>query len=127
MAKNHLLARAQSLAATRSFGTEGVYELGSIMPAEHVYLKYTGSVNLEKFRMITDNLASASMAIVALGEDILQKDVIDINVMDSVTNNLIETYRGCTAESYDTSYRANDIVTEQISFLFLSCSNNANS
>lgn len=97
------------------------------MPAEHVYLKYTGSVNLEKFRMITDNLASASMAIVALGEDILQKDVIDINVMDSVTNNLIETYRGCTAESYDTSYRANDIVTEQISFLFLSCSNSANS
>lgn len=30
MAQNHLVARAQSLSANRSFGTEGVYELGSI-------------------------------------------------------------------------------------------------
>ena len=30
MAANNLIARAQTLTANRSYGTEGVYELGSI-------------------------------------------------------------------------------------------------
>lgn len=121
MAQNHLVARAQSLSAQRSFGTEGVYEIGSIMPHEHVYLKYTGSVTLERFRMVSSSLASAQMgAIAALGEDILNKDIITINVMDSITKDLVESFHGCSASSYSTSYRANQIVTESIEFLYLS-------
>lgn len=122
MAKNTLIGRAQSLTADVSFGTEGVYELGSIMPQEHVYLKYTGTVTLERFRMIDLNFANASLGIAALGEDILQKDVIDINVMDDITKGVIETYRGCTADSHNTSMRANQIVTENMRFFFLTCS-----
>lgn len=120
MAQNHLIARAQSLSANRSFGTEGVYELGSIMPAEHVYLKYTGSLTLERFRMVANNLASSAMNIAALGEDILQKDIITINIMDSVTRNVVESFFGCSASSYNTAYRANQIVSETIEFLYLS-------
>ncbi len=127
MAGNNLVGRAQSLTANRSFGTEGVYEIGSIMPQEHVYLKYSGSVSLERFRMISNNLASATMGIAALGEDILQKDIVTINVFDSVTNNLVESFYGCSASSYNTSYRANSIVTESIEMLFLSSSTTANS
>lgn len=127
MAGNNLVGRAQSLTANRSFGTEGVYEIGSIMPQEHVYLKYSGSVSLERFRMISNNLASATMGIAALGEDILQKDIITINVFDSVTKNLVESFYGCSASSYNTSYRANSIVTESIEMLFLSSSTTANS
>ena len=127
MAGNNLVGRAQSLTANRSFGTEGVYEIGSIMPAEHVYLKYSGSISLERFRMISNNLASATMGIAALGEDILQKDIITINVFDSVTKNLVESFYGCSASSYNTSYRANSIVTESIEMLFLSSSTTATS
>lgn len=127
MAGNSLVGRAQSLTANRSFGTEGVYEIGSIMPQEHVYLKYSGSVSLERFRMISNNLASATMGIAALGEDILQKDIVTINVFDSVTKNLVESFYGCSASSYNTSYRANSIVTESIEMLFLSSSTTANS
>lgn len=127
MAGNNLVGRAQSLTANRSFGTEGVYEIGSIMPQEHVYLKYSGSVSLERFRMISNNLASANMGIAALGEDILQKDIITINVFDSVTKNLVESFYGCSASSYNTSYRANSIVTESIEMLFLSSSTTATS
>lgn len=127
MAGNNLVGRAQSLTANRSFGTEGVYEIGSIMPQEHVYLKYSGSVSLERFRMISNNLASATMGIAALGEDILQKDIVTINVFDSVTKNLVESFYGCSASSYNTSYRANSIVTESIEMLFLSSSTTANS
>lgn len=126
MAQNHLVARAQSLSAQRSYGTEGVYELGSVMPAEHVYLKYTGSITLERFRMVSNNLASANMGgIAALGEDILNKDIITVNVMDSVTKNLVESFYGCSASSYSTAYRASQIVTESIEFLFLSSSTTA--
>lgn len=127
MAQNHLVARAQSLSANRSFGTEGVYELGSIMPAEHVYLKYTGTLTLERFRMVANNLASQAMQIAALGKDILQKDIITINVMDSVTQNVVESFYGCTASSYNTAYRANQIVTESISFFYLDSSTTARS
>lgn len=127
MAGNNLVGRAQSLTANRSFGTEGVYEIGSIMPQEHVYLKYSGSVSLERFRMISNNLASATMGIAALGEDILQKDIITINVFDSVTKNLVESFYGCSASSYNTSYRANSVVTESIEMLFLSSSTTATS
>lgn len=127
MAGNNLVGRAQSLTANRSFGTEGVYEIGSIMPREHVYLKYSGSVSLERFRMISNNLASATMGIAALGEDILQKDIVTINVFDSVTKNLVESFYGCSASSYNTAYRANSIVTESIEMLFLSSSTTATS
>lgn len=127
MAQNHLVARAQSLSANRSFGTEGVYELGSIMPAEHVYLKYTGTLTLERFRMVANNLASQAMQIAALGEDILQKDIITINIMDSVTRNVVESFYGCTASSYNTAYRANQIVTESINFFYLSSGTTARS
>ena len=110
MAQSNLIARAQSLTANRSYGTEGVYQLGSIMPQEHVYLKYTGTLTLERFRMVSDNLASQKLDIARLGEDILQKDVITINVIDSVTQGLVEAFYGCTASQYNTSYRANQIV-----------------
>ncbi len=119
MAQNHLVARAQSLTANRAYGTQGVYEIGSIMPQEHVYLKYTGTLTLERFRMVRDNLASQTMQIARLGEDILQQDIITINVMDSVTRGLVETFWGCTASQYNTAYRANQIVTESIDFMYL--------
>ena len=127
MAQSNLIARAQSLTANRNYGTEGVYELGSIMPAEHVYLKYTGTLTLERFRMVSDNLASQKLDIARLGEDNLQKDVITINVIDSVTQGLVEGFYGCTASQYNTSYRANQIVTESIDFMYLTSKNRANS
>lgn len=126
MAKNHLIARAQSLTANRSYGTEGVYEIGSIMPREHVYLKYTGSLTLERFRMVRDNLASQQMDIAHLGEDILQADILTISVMDSVTKMVAEAFYGCSASSYNTSYRANQIVSESIEFLYLSSGTGSN-
>lgn len=127
MAANNLIARAQSLTANRSYGTEGVYELGSIMPQEHVYLKYTGTLTLERFRMVADNMASKKLDLARLGEDVLQKDIVTINVMDSVTKGVVESFFGCTASQYNTSYRASQIVTESIDFFYLSSGTSARS
>lgn len=90
------------------------------MPREHVYLKYTGSLTLERFRMVRDNLASKTMDIAKLGEDILQQDILTISVMDSVTKMVVEAFYGCSASTYNTSYRASQIVSESIEFLYLS-------
>ena len=127
MAQSNVIARAQSLTANRSFGTEGVYQLGSIMPQEHVYLKYTGTLTLERFRTVSDSFASQKLDIARLGMDVLQKDVITISVIDSVTSGLVEAFYGCTASQYNTSYRANQIVTESIDFMYLTSKNRANS
>lgn len=97
------------------------------MPAEHVYLKYTGTLTLERFRMVADNLASQTMQIARLGEDILQQDIITINIMDSVTRGVVESFFGCTASSYNTAYRASQIVSESINFFYLSSGTSARS
>lgn len=119
MAQNNVIGRAQTLTANIDYGTEGVYQLGSIMPQEHVYLKYTGTLTLERFRMALDSLADKNLDLARLGEDILTKDVVTISVTDSVTNGVIESFYGCTASKYSSSFRANQIVTESIDFFYL--------
>lgn len=86
---------------------------------EHVYLKYEGSITLERFRMTKDNLASKTMNIADLGEGILQRDILDVNVIDNVTGLVAVSYRGCSASEYSESFRVTDIATESITFLYL--------
>ncbi|WBF82165.1 tail tube protein [Mammaliicoccus virus vB_MscM-PMS2] len=117
MVGGKVVGRAQSASGQRSYGTTGVYEIGSIMPQEHVYLKYEGSINVERLRMKKENFAKLGFA--ALGEDILKKDVIDLVVVDNLTNEVIISYHGCSAENYNEEFRANEIVSESINFLYL--------
>lgn len=121
MINGKIIGRAQSASGERQFGTTGIYEIGSIMPQEHVYLKYEGSVTLERMRMKKENLAS--LGITALGEDILKRDVIDIVMMDNLTKEVIVAYRGCSAQSYSEGFQANEITTETTTFLYLTSAN----
>lgn len=114
-----IVGRAQSLDGRRSFGTEGVYEIGSIMPQEHVNNRYEGTVQLERFLIKTADLAKVGMA--ALGEEILTKDIIDIEVIDKATGNTVRVYRGCTAVDYSENFRVGAISGENASFQYLSC------
>lgn len=117
MIGNKIIGRAQSASGQRSYGTEGVYEIGSIMPQEHVYLRYEGTIDLERIRMKKEDLASLGFA--ALGEDILQKDVIDIVMMDNLTKEVVICYRGCSFVDYSESFTANDFVTETATVTYL--------
>ncbi len=121
MVKSAVLGRAQSLTGDRSFGTTGVYELGTIMPREHVFLKYTGTVSVERYRMTTNNFTNTKVA--ALGEDVLKIDVLDIAVKDNTTGKLIIVYRGCSIDDYQETYRANEITGESARFYYLTASN----
>ena len=56
-----LVGRAQTANARRTFGTQGIYEIGSIMPVEHIPLRYEGSVTLDRFliRLSGEGMASS--------------------------------------------------------------------
>lgn len=121
MINGRVIGRAQSASGERQYGTTGIYEIGSIMPQEHVYLRYEGSLTLERMRMKKEDLAK--LGITALGEDILKRDVIDIVMMDKLTKEVVVAYRGCSAQNYSESFTANEVVSESATFLYLTSAN----
>ena len=121
---NQIVGRAQSLEGRRSFGTEGVYEIGSIMPQEHINNRYEGTVSLERFLIKKADLAKAGLA--ALGEEILTRDIIDIMVLSKYKDNnnnpeVVRVYRGCTCVDYSENFRVGAISGENATFQYLSC------
>lgn len=112
------VGRAQSIDARASFGQEGQYELGSIMPVEHVALRYEGSVTVDKFRIRKSSLVDLGLA--KFGVGILKMGVINIEVTDRYTNEIIEVYRGCSLNEYSRSHRANAISGENATWMYLS-------
>jgi len=117
-----IVGRAQGLNGRRSFGTQGVYEIGSIMPQEHVNLRYEGTATLDRFLVKQDTLADLNIA--SLGEEVLKQDVIDIEVFDKTTGDIIRVYRGCTISDYSEVIKVNAICGENATFQYLTCSDN---
>ena len=120
--KGKTIGRAQGIDGDRSFGTEGVYEIGSIMPQEHVNNRYEGSINIERFFVRENDLANAGYA--ALGEEVLKRDIITIEVVDKYTGKIIRRYHGCTIVSYRETFRVNAIAGENAVFTYLRSSGN---
>lgn len=115
--KGHEIGRIQSGDGRRSFGQEGVYEIGSIMPQEHVPLRYEGGFTVDRFYVRKKSLAELGLA--ALGEEILTMDVIDIEVIDKVTGETVRVYEGCSLQDYSENFRANAIAGENASWVYL--------
>lgn len=117
--KGQVVGRAQGLDARRSFGTEGVYEIGSIMPQEHIQNRYEGSFTLERYLIKKKDLVACGM--VALGAEILEMGVLDVEVVDKLTGECVRVYRGCTTSDYSENFRVGAISGENASFYFLDC------
>lgn len=112
-----IVGRAQGANGDRSFGTEGVYEIGSIMPQEHVNNRYEGSLSMERFFVRTKDLAKAGFA--SVGEEVLKKDVITIEIVDKYTNKIVRAYHGCTIVSYNETFRVSSIAGENATWTYL--------
>lgn len=113
------VGRGQSIDGRRSFGQQGQYELGSIMPQEHVPLRYEGTVAIDKFKIRKKSLKDLGLA--ALGVGILNMDVIDIEVTDKYTGDIVNVYRGCSLQDYSENYRVGAIAGENATWQYLSC------
>jgi hypothetical protein len=111
------VGRIQSIDGQRSFGQEAVYEIGSIMPQEHIALRYDGSVTVDKFHVRKKSLDKLGLG--ALGEEILKRDVINIVVTDNITGEIVRTYEGCSLQSYSESFRVGSIAGENATWVYL--------
>lgn len=111
------VGRMQAGDGRRSFGQEGVYEIGSIMPQEHIPMRYEGGFTCDRFYMRRKDLASIGLA--ALGEDILTMDVIDIEVIDKFSGQTVRVYEGCSLQDYTENFRVNAIAGENASWVYL--------
>lgn len=111
------VGRIQSGDGRRSFGQEGIYEIGSIMPQEHVPLRYEGGFTVDKFYVRKKDLANLGLA--ALNEDILTMDIIDIEVIDNITGETVRVYEGCSLTEYSETFRVNAIAGENASWVYL--------
>ena len=120
---NQVIGRAQSLDARRSFGTEGVYEIGSIMPQEHINNRYEGTITLERFLIskVRANKALKEIKLNALAEDILDMDVIDISVIDKKSGQIVRVYQGCTCVDSSENFRVGAISGENSTWQYLRC------
>lgn len=120
-----VVGKAQGLDAERSFGTEPVYEIGSIMPQEHVHNRYEGSLTLERFFVRKNDLVQAGFA--ALNDDILTKGGISIMIQDKLGDatgtgpSTIRTYHGCSLVSYRETFRVGALAGENATFTYLRC------
>lgn len=117
------IGRAQSADGRRQFGQEGVYAIGSIMPQEHVALRYEGTFTVDSFYVRNRSLKELNLA--ALGVGILQMNVVDIVVSDKYngspapTLKAIRGYRNSSLNDYSENFRANAISGENASWLYL--------
>ena len=116
--KGIVIGRAQNLDPRVSYGTEGVYEIGSIMPQEHIHLRYEGVFSLERYLMTEQDLAQAGL--IGLGEDILEMDIIDVEIINKTTGKTLRVYRGCTFTDYTNTFRVGAIAGENATVQYLS-------
>jgi len=115
---NNAIGKCQGLEGDRSFGTEGVYEIGSIMPTELVNNRYEGNLTVERFFVRTQDLKAMGLA--SLGAEILTQDILTIDVVDKITGTSIRSYTGCTLVNYRETFRVNAIAGENATFSYLS-------
>lgn len=110
------VGKAQGLDARRSFGTEGVYEIGSIMPQELVHNRYEGSLTLDRFFIRRNDLVKQGIA--ALDDSVLQMAVLDFELVDNYTDETVRIYKGCRIQEYSESFRVGTIAGEHATFLY---------
>jgi hypothetical protein len=115
--KGKIIGRIQGLDGERNFGAEPVYEIGSIMPQEIVNNRYEGTINCERFFVRNSDLADLDMA--SVGEEILKKDMITIEVVDKYTGKIVRSYHGCTCSTYRETFRVNSIAGENATWMYL--------
>lgn len=115
--RNQIVGRLQGIDGERDFGTEGVYEIGSIMPQELINLRYEGRFNCERFYVRKKDLAKIGLA--SVGEEVLKKEPFVVEVVDKYTGAVSRSYHGCTVANYRETIRVNSIAGENATFMYL--------
>jgi hypothetical protein len=127
--RDYPIGRAQRLSARRDFGTEPVFEIGSMKPQEFVPLRYEGTVDLERYLVRLDDLkgimdrVGIKFSLSNEGKILAHSTLgFNIRVQDKYDNRIIREYKNCVVRSCDEEIRAGAIVGETMSLYYSECS-----
>lgn len=125
---NIVIGRAQRVSNTTNFGTQNVYEIGSIMPKESIPLRYEGSITLDNLLIRFDSVSATKPTgvtgspVESLGADVLEKYTFDIIIRDKITKKVVRKYEQCTIASANTEVTGNALLAESATFYYLTTS-----
>jgi len=111
------VGRAQSVTADSDFGLEDVSGIGNLEVQEHVNLKVTHTLTIDKF--IINKKTLLELGWVPVSEDVLSMDVIDIEVLTK-DGQLLKKYMSCSCANYTLRVNAHAIVGENATWRALS-------
>jgi len=120
-----VIGRAQRIANTKNFGTQNVYEIGSIMPKESVPLRFEGSITVDNLIIRYDSLSKIKpigmdeTGITSFAAEILEKETFDIVVRDKITKREVRRFKDCTLQSMSEDYTSNALLASTATFLYL--------
>lgn len=110
---------AQTLPLRYSFGTEGLYGIGSAMPQEIQQLKVAPEFTLTSFSLTNAGLTAIGVPVTTPLNAILANNQFNMLVVDGQTKAPLFTYVGAQAQNFDSQVQANQVVTETTSWLSL--------
>lgn len=110
-----VVGRIQSLSFREGWGTEPIYEIGSMLPAELVPMQWRGTITVDKYRLRKQAFEKLP---IKYGEDILKQKLFDIVILDKTDGSIIEKFMGCVQSDVSSSQAANRPGTQNITFLF---------
>lgn len=116
MVAGKVVGRIQSISSRESFGTEPVYELGSMMPAEYVTNRWQGTLTIEKYQLRRSQFDGLP---VAYSENVLTSELFDVVVIDKATGVQLEKFIGCIQSDAGKTFQANRAANQNVTFFYM--------
>jgi hypothetical protein len=107
------VGRCRSANFQQGFGTQPIHEIGSMMPAEHIPMQWTGRLTVDRYSLKAELIATL---VGAFSEDILFKKLFDVVVRDRSTGVVTKTYQGCIQDSSGQNIAAGQPISENAVF-----------
>jgi|GEM_PF-5446469 len=110
------LARSSSM--TQDYGTEGVYHLHSVGPAEHVPMRWAAQITLDEFVIHTAKLGEACqlLNLAPMGpENVLSAGVLRFEILDDQDTTIL-VYEQCTISNFSLTVTANQLSGQNATF-----------
>lgn len=107
------VGRALNVRYDEDFGTEPIYEVGSMLPAELIPQRWSCRLSIEKYALRERAFDGLN---VAYSEDILLKNLFDLIVKDRTTGKIIHLFRGCVQANAGGQIAANRPVNQNATF-----------
>ena len=114
--RDKVVGRVQTVSNRESFGTEPLYEIGSMLPAEIVPTRWQGSITVDKYVL---RKASIEALPLAYSESILKTLLFDVVIVDRTTGKTIEKFQGCVQSDAGRTYAAQRPVNQNATFAYM--------